>query len=55
VLTQIFREGLNLSVISSIFDEDVELKKKMPASKYQTRLLFNTLNPIFNEQFDQQI
>lgn len=39
-------------VMASVFDEDKELFKKFPMSKYTSRLLFNTLTPIFNEGFE---
>jgi hypothetical protein len=39
-------------VIASVFDEDRELYKKFPLSKYTSRMLFNTLSPIFNEGFE---
>jgi hypothetical protein len=51
-LTQIFKNGLNLVVLGSVFEEDKELKQKFPLSKHTTRLLFNTLTPIFNEGFE---
>jgi hypothetical protein len=41
--------------ISSLFDEDNELKRKFPNSKYHTRILYNTLNPVFNEYFEQNV
>ena len=49
ILTQIFQQGLNLTVIGSIFEEDGELQKRFPMSKHTSKLLYNTLNPIFNE------
>lgn len=39
-------------VIASIFDEDTDLKKKFPTGKHTSRLLYNTLTPIFNEGFE---
>jgi hypothetical protein len=47
-----FKKGLNLVVIASVFDEDKELYKKFPMSKHISRILFNTLTPIFNEGFE---
>lgn len=35
-----------------MFEEDGELKKKFPMGKHTSRLLFNTLSPIFNEGFE---
>jgi hypothetical protein len=55
VLTSIFKDGLNLSIICSLFEEQLDLKTKFPTSRYQSRLLYNTLNPIFNEAFEQQV
>ena len=52
ILTQIFKQGLNLVVIGSVFDEDSDLKKRFPAGKHTSRVLFNTLAPIFNEGFE---
>ena len=52
ILTQIFKQGLNLVVIGSVFDEDHELKRRFPGSKHTSRILFNTLTPIFNEGFE---
>lgn len=39
-------------VIGSIFDEDLDLKGRFPGSKYTSRILFNTLTPIFNDGFE---
>jgi hypothetical protein len=39
-------------VIGSVFDEDNELKRRFPGSKHTTRMLFNTLTPIFNDGFE---
>jgi hypothetical protein len=39
-------------VIGSVFDEDQELKRRFPGSKHTSRILFNTLTPIFNEGFE---
>lgn len=52
ILTQIFRTGLNLVVIGSVFEEDLDLKKKFPNGKHTSKMLFNTLTPIFNEGFE---
>lgn len=52
ILTTIFKQGLNLCVIYKLFEESHDLKTRLPNSSNQTRLLYNTLNPIFNEQFE---
>lgn len=39
-------------VIGSVFDEDKELKRRFPGSKHTSRILYNTLTPIFNEGFE---
>ena len=39
-------------MIGSVFDEDNELKRRFPASKHLSRMLFNTLTPIFNDGFE---
>lgn len=49
LLTQILKSGLNLVVISSLFDEDETLKEKFTKSEQKTRILYNTLNPVFGE------
>ena len=55
ILTQIFKTGLNIAVVASVFGDDGELTKKFPMSQHTSRLLFNTLNPVFNEQFDVNV
>ena len=47
ILTQILKNGLNLVVLSSVFDEDEALQEKFPDAKQQTRMLYNSLNPVF--------
>lgn len=39
-------------VIGSVFEEDQELRKKFPMGKHTSRVLYNTLTPIFNEGFE---
>jgi hypothetical protein len=51
MLTHILKNGLNLVVLSSVFDEDSTLKNKFAGSCQRTRMLFNTLNPIFAENY----
>lgn len=38
---------MNLVVLSSVFDEDESLTSKFTDSKQSTRMLYNSLNPIF--------
>lgn len=47
ILTQILKNGMNLVVLSSIFDEDNDLIERFPDSKQSSRMLYNSLNPIF--------
>ena len=51
MLTHILKNGLNLVVLTSVFDEDSTLKNKFAGSSQRTRMLFNTLNPIFAESY----
>ena len=51
ILTQILKNGLNLTILSSMFDEDAKLKEKFPDSKQSTRMLYNSLNPVFGESY----
>lgn len=39
-------------MIGSVFEEDQELRKKFPMGKHTSRVLYNTLTPIFNEGFE---
>ena len=39
-------------MIGSVFEEDSDLKKRFPMARHTSRLLFNTLSPIFNDGFD---
>jgi hypothetical protein len=78
VLKHILRNGLNLIVRCSVFEEDQELVKKFDVkggeglqqptfdngaqakllknyAKYQTRMLFNSLNPVFGEVFEMNL
>jgi hypothetical protein len=51
MLTHILKNGLNLVVLTSVFDEDSVLKHKFGGSNQRTRMLYNTLNPIFAENY----
>lgn len=67
VLHHILKHGMNLIVRCSMFEEDKELTKKFqqmnldasqqPDSygKYQTRMLYNSLNPVFGEVFEMNL
>ena len=55
ILTQILKNGMNLVVLCSIFDEDENLSSKFPDSKQSTRMLYNSLNPIFQETYSLQV
>jgi hypothetical protein len=61
VLHHILKNGLNLIVRCSMFEEDQELVKKFKQmesgeyGKYQTRMLYNSLNPVFGEVFEMNI
>ena len=54
--------GLNLIVRCSVFEEDQQIIKKFENKetsgnfgKYQTRMLFNSLNPVFGEVFEMNL
>lgn len=51
ITTQILRNGLNIAVFSSIFDQDEDLKARLGGSE-RSRLIYNSLCPVFNEGFD---
>ena len=51
ILTQILKNGLNLVVLTSIFDEDETLKDRFPESRQSTRMLYNSLSPVFGESY----
>jgi hypothetical protein len=70
VLKHILKNGLNLIVKCSVFEEDQELLKKFElmnneegdaggeivnTANYQTRMLFNSLNPVFGEVFEMNL
>ena len=81
VLKHILKNGLNLIVRCSVFEEDQDLSQKYDIrekerddpsfrekygehqsadflknfSKYQTRMLFNSLNPVFGEVFEMNL
>ena len=54
--------GLNLIVRCSVFEEDQQIIKKFENKetsgnfgKYQTLMLFNSLNPVFGEVFEMNL
>ena len=49
------KNGLNLVVLSSIFDEDEELKSRFGESCQRTRMLYNSLNPVFGESYQMSV
>ena len=51
ILTQILKNGLNLVVLSSMFDEDEKLRERFPESKQSSRMLYNSLNPVYGESY----
>ena len=53
ILTQIFKEGLNLVVLASVFEEQSDLKQRFAKmnGSYKSKMLYNTLNPVFSESF----
>jgi len=51
ITTQILREGLNLAVFTSVFDQDESLREKLGGIQ-RTRLIYNTLGPVYNEGFN---
>jgi hypothetical protein len=67
VLHHILKNGMNLIVMCSMFEEDQELVKKFEDmgretgdasgcfGKYQTRMLYNSLNPVFGEVFEMNL
>lgn len=68
VLKHILKNGLNLIVHCSVFEEDQDLVKKFQKmseqdnealvgnyGKYQTRMLYNSLNPVFGEVFEMNL
>ena len=55
ILTHILKNGMNLVVLSSLFDEDENLMQRFPDSKKSTRMLFISLNPIFQETHQVQV
>lgn len=64
VLKHILKHGLNLIVRASVFEEDLDLQRKFAVnadgfdqnlSKYQTRILYSSLNPVFGEIFEMSL
>ena len=51
MLTTILKKGLNLVVCTSVFEEESALKSRFGQSSQRTRMLYNTLNPIFAENY----
>jgi hypothetical protein len=51
ILTQILKRGLNLQILSSVFEEDPVLRERFSKASHETRVLFNSLNPIYLETF----
>ena len=54
-MTQILKNGMNLVVLSSMFDEDEDLTSRFPEAKQSTRMLYNSLNPVFQETYSLQV
>lgn len=52
-LLKIYREGLNLSVICSVFDETTELKHRF--GTHQSKVVFHTLHPNFENEHEYHI
>lgn len=50
-MTQILKRGLNLQVVTSVFEEDSVLKERFGASYRETRMLWNSLCPVFDEGY----
>lgn len=55
ILTQILKKGLNLQVLTSIFQEDDTLKERFNTAFQSTRILYNSLCPVFSENYQQPI
>jgi hypothetical protein len=55
ILTQILKKGLNLQVLTSIFEEEDTLKERFKTSFQQTRILYNSLCPVFAENYQLPI
>ena len=49
ILTQILKRGLNLQILTSVFEEDPMLRERFGKACHETRVLYNSLNPIFVE------
>lgn len=52
-LLKIYKEGLNLGVVVSVFDETPELKDRF--GKNETKVVFRTLNPDFEYEHEYKI
>lgn len=55
ILTQILKKGLNLQVLTSIFEEEDTLKERFKTAFQQTRILYNSLCPVFAENYQLPI
>jgi hypothetical protein len=42
-------------VLTSVFDEDEDLKLRFADSQQQTRMLYNSLNPVFCENYQMSV
>lgn len=51
ILTQILKKGLNLQVLTSVFQEDETLKERFKTAAQQSRILHNSLCPVFAETY----
>ena len=54
-MTQILKKGLNLQVLTSVFQEDETLLERFKNSAQQTRVLHNSLCPVFSENYQLPI
>lgn len=52
-LLKIYKEGLNIGVVASVFDETPELKNYF--GSHHTKVVFKTLNPDFNDDHEYRI
>ena len=52
-LLKIYKEGLNIGVVASVFDETPELKNHF--GSHHTKVVFKTLNPDFNDDHEYRI
>ena len=52
-LLRIYKEGLNIGVVASVFDETPDLKDHF--GTHQTKVIFKTLNPDFKDDHEYRI